>query len=101
MLIQTFVENAVIHGITPKGEGKVLVQFYKNGCDMLCEVIDDGVGIQIQEDESSDSLAMKLSEKRLNLLNSQSDNKLQLKVQNRMEKEKTNGTKVTVIIPVC
>lgn len=100
MLIQPFVENAVIHGITPKGEGNIKVDFSKSENTLICKIVDDGVGIDTSEAGNGNGVAMKLSEKRLNLLNSQLRTKLSLKVENRMETEKTGGTKITLLIPV-
>ncbi|TKG88131.1 hypothetical protein EYV94_27590, partial [Puteibacter caeruleilacunae] len=45
MLIQPLVENAVVHGLTPKGSGNVDVKFHKEHTNIICEIIDDGVGI--------------------------------------------------------
>jgi LytS/YehU family sensor histidine kinase len=100
MLVQPFVENAVIHGITPKGKGNITVKFSKDNEILRCEIIDDGMGINTKGPGDGNGLAMKLSEKRLNLLNSQLKTKLCLTVENRMETEKTDGTKITLLIPV-
>ncbi|MFP3154887.1 histidine kinase [Lachnospiraceae bacterium ZAX-1] len=45
MTIQPIVENAVEHGVRPKGNGNVLVQVKKIGGDIFIEVIDDGIGM--------------------------------------------------------
>lgn len=100
MLVQPFVENAVIHGITPKGKGNIEILFSKQDNVVVCEIIDDGVGIEPAGVGSGNGMAMKLSEKRLNLLNSQLQTKLRLKVENRLDYEKTEGTKITLVIPV-
>lgn len=46
MLIQPFVENAIIHGIKKKdGSGKIKIEFTEKGNNLLlCEITDDGVG---------------------------------------------------------
>ena len=100
MLIQPFVENAVIHGITPIGEGNVNVNFTKNNGVLQCEITDDGIGINASKNTSGNGLAMKLSEDRLNLLNSQLNTQLRLKVEDRLEIEQTKGTKISLTIPV-
>lgn len=47
MMIQPFVENAVIHGIEPMDkEGIIQVRFYKDGNHLVIQVDDNGVGIQ-------------------------------------------------------
>ncbi len=100
MLIQPFVENAVIHGITPIGKGEVNIDFTKNKGVLQCEITDDGIGINYSKKTNGNGLAMKLSEDRLNLLNSQLNTQLRLKVENRSEIEQTKGTKITLTIPV-
>ncbi len=100
MLVQPFVENAVIHGITPKGEGHIVVRFSKTDVTLTCEITDDGVGIQASKPTNGNGLAIKLSETRLKLLNAQLNTKLHLKVEHRLESEPHSGTKITLFIPV-
>jgi len=100
MLIQPFVENAVIHGITPKGKGTINVMFSKSDGYMVCEIVDDGVGINESHSANGNGIAMKLSEERLKLLNSQFDAKLQIKVESRLENDPDSGTRVILLIPV-
>lgn len=99
MLIQPFVENAVIHGITPKGEGNIDVVFSRNNGSLECEITDDGVGVKPELNGNSNSLAIKLSGKRLELLNSQFRTNMKMTIENRMEKEGVSGTKVKISIP--
>lgn len=48
--IEPLVENAVIHGLEPKGEpGHICVQIAKAGADLLVTVTDDGVGFNMEE----------------------------------------------------
>ncbi|MBR2765089.1 MAG: histidine kinase [Blautia sp.] len=45
--LQPIVENAIFHGIEPKGgTGTILVQLHREGDDLLLDVTDDGVGMQ-------------------------------------------------------
>lgn len=99
MLVQPFVENAVIHGITPRGNGNIEILFSKQEDTLVCEIIDDGVGIDTTGVGNGNGMAMRLSEKRLNLLNLQFQTKLRLKVENRLNNEKAEGTKITLLIP--
>ncbi|TKG95726.1 hypothetical protein EYV94_05380 [Puteibacter caeruleilacunae] len=99
MLIQPLVENAVVHGLTPKGSGNVDVKFHKEHTNIICEIIDDGVGIGASNNGNGNGMAFKLSQKRLDLLNSHSQANLQLKATNRIEAEQTTGTRVTINIP--
>lgn len=46
MIVQSLVDNAIIHGIEPKdGLGSVKVTGYSVDCNLVIEVMDDGVGI--------------------------------------------------------
>jgi len=50
MILQPFVENAVIHGIEPKeGNGTIVVNGFHDENDLVFEIIDDGVGISNQK----------------------------------------------------
>lgn len=100
MLLQPFVENAVIHGITPKGEGSIKVEISKSDTNLICSISDDGVGIDPAKTGNGNGLAMKFAEKRVNLLSEQLKTRMKLEVENRSDSEGKSGTKVTLIIPV-
>lgn len=45
MLLQPFIENALIHGISPKAEmGYIHIFFKKEGDMLICEITDNGIG---------------------------------------------------------
>lgn len=45
MFIQPFVENAIKHGVKHlSGNGRISVSFHKNGNNLECTVIDNGIG---------------------------------------------------------
>jgi LytS/YehU family sensor histidine kinase len=47
MMIQPFVENAIIHGIKRKeGQGRIEINFNTKSSLLICEVIDNGIGRQ-------------------------------------------------------
>lgn len=49
--IQPFVENAVIHGVIPKdGNGTISVEFSEENDEILCKIIDDGIGRKKSEE---------------------------------------------------
>lgn len=43
--LQPIVENAIFHGIEPKGTGTITVDVVREGSDVLVSVTDDGVGM--------------------------------------------------------
>jgi two-component system sensor histidine kinase YesM len=45
LMIQPVVENAVVHGLKPKGSGHVGVSIERHGNDLVIRVMDDGIGM--------------------------------------------------------
>ncbi|MCR6638366.1 MAG: histidine kinase [Sporocytophaga sp.] len=108
MLIQPFVENAIIHGLTSKSsKGIVVVSFNMEGDYLKCTIEDNGVGrekAKMLKDESitkHKSAAISVTQERLNILNrklNQKEMKIQitdLKDQN----EQPAGTRVELFVP--
>ncbi|WP_217635181.1 sensor histidine kinase [Paenibacillus sp. yr247] len=53
MLLQPLVENAIIHGIEPsKREGIITIRSWLDRDLLLCQVEDNGVGMQVEEGSS-------------------------------------------------
>lgn len=47
LMLQPFVENAVWHGVATIDEGGFIdISFYKNGDDLICEIVDNGPGLK-------------------------------------------------------
>lgn len=74
MLIQPFIENAIIHGIAPlKTEGKINIRIKNEGDYMLCEIEDNGVGRAFSEELNKGrihtSTGIKVTQDRINLFN--------------------------------
>ena len=45
LILQPFIENAIIHGILPRpGKGKIVVSITKQQDDVICSIDDDGIG---------------------------------------------------------
>ena len=77
LLIQPFVENAIIHGLTPKknGERQVKVTFQDESPWLVCQIIDNGIGrsaasaLKKQRGQQWDSKGMSVAEQRIALVN--------------------------------
>ena len=76
MIIQPFVENAIIHGIKRKeSRGKIIIRFEKEGDFLKCTVEDNGIGreaalkIKAQEAQHHKSTALVVTQERLDILN--------------------------------
>lgn len=68
MLLQPFVENAVKHGISNKGdEGKIDINFNKQANNLSLTISDNGKGFDASK--SYEGLGLTLSKNRINLLN--------------------------------
>jgi len=99
MIIQPLAENAVVHGLSGKGDqGKLNIQVkWQNGNLCVC-VSDNGVGLQSQKiDElSQKGFGLKLVEERINILNLDGK-EAKLTVENQSNDA---GTIATLIIPI-
>jgi LytS/YehU family sensor histidine kinase len=106
MIIQPYIENAIIHGLLHKpAKGKIDIDFRPDGQRIICTVVDDGVGrqrsmeIAKQSGMKRKSRGMLITQARLEILNRQSDDEFSVKVFDlKDEKGNPAGTKVELII---
>jgi len=106
LCVQTAVENAVIHGLEEKTEnGKLTINFHQNYNTVLIEIIDNGVGFDVDKldlDRSYDASSVAEKHESIGLYNSNKRIKLLygeeygIKVESRINA----GTKVTICVPV-
>lgn len=75
MIIQPFVENAIIHGVSNLGrKGLIEVHFYGQGEVLICEIKDNGIGrkksveFRKKRSPSHQSTAMAVTQERLDAL---------------------------------
>lgn len=115
MLLQPFAENSIRHGLADKKEEKGLLQisFAKEGNNIVCTIVDNGIGRQASFKRKSaahieyQSKGMSLTQKRIELINQNNQSHIQLTItdlyhpnpNNPQEEAKAAGTKVTLIIP--
>jgi LytS/YehU family sensor histidine kinase len=77
MLLQPFVENAILHGLSPKeGLGKLIISFGLENGFIRCVVEDDGVGRNQSlinrtsgQGQTRKSLALEITKERIEILN--------------------------------
>lgn len=101
MIIQPFVENAVVHGISPRREGNIEITIIKENDYIKCIIKDDGIGInQRSQHRKGNGKAMKMIDERLNIINRQMDLPIKIDISDRSESEKSTGTVVIIEIPV-
>ncbi|MCC7301602.1 MAG: histidine kinase [Bacteroidia bacterium] len=104
MLLQPFVENAVIHGIRYLDRpGKITITFSLDGPILECRISDNGVGrtkaieIRSQQAEHHKSTALIVTQERLDLLN-QNSGVQSLEINDLTENGKPTGTCIVIRI---
>ena len=101
MLIQPYVENAVIHGLAKKeGKGKVTVHFRQENGGLAVTIRDNGVGYRPGADGEHSprhrSVGMTVTQKRLELLGSKGEEVVRISA---LEGEES-GTEVRILIGI-
>jgi ligand-binding sensor domain-containing protein len=105
MLLQPFVENAVLHGIKPlKEKGFITIGFSIENTFLVCEITDNGIGIdQIQEKtpKGHRSSGIAITKERLEKINFGNGNHGSIEfIHLNNESKNPSGTKVIVKIPI-
>jgi len=108
LLLQPFVENAIIHGVIPKKEiGSIAVRFTIENESLFCTVEDNGVGFnesRAQKENSvvaHKSMALDITKKRLEMIESTTKQKTEFKIEEiKSNPEEILGTKVTLHLPI-
>lgn len=107
MLFQPFVENAIIHGVGPlKSGGQIDIQFTVNGGTVTCTIEDNGVGFAKAEElkqvrsGNKKSLGTTINNRRLEILNSLSDDGYNASVRELKDGRTILGTRVTIDFPL-
>lgn len=106
LIIQPFVENAVRHGLAPKGgEGSINVHFSKGGDHTVCVIRDDGIGrhaagLRRKMEGDRPSQGLEITRRRLALAESDSGDQSIITIRDLYAADgKPCGTEVTVRIP--
>ncbi len=107
LLIQPYVENAIIHGLMGKKYGKRIlnINFKKYVDGVICEIEDNGIGRIASKNEKSmikkqiKSRGMEITEKRLKLLGKYNTEKSSVEIVDRYDLN-GNPTGTTVIIRI-
>lgn len=108
MLIQPYIENAILHGLTPSAhEGLLELNIIYKGNFLVCSVTDNGIGRKKSQEMRKDrakehrSLGMKISKERLRLLNQINQSSLSLKIHDlQNQNNEAAGTKVEIFVPI-
>lgn len=110
MLIQPFVENAIIHGINhlENRKGKITLRFVRDENTLTCEIIDNGIGraearnVNKHRVPGHKSTALAVTEERLNVLKgSGGGDTVGLEIKDLYKEAGiAAGTQVTIKIPL-
>jgi anti-sigma regulatory factor (Ser/Thr protein kinase) len=108
MLIQPYLENAILHGLTPKDEGgSIIIQLSKQPNYITCTIEDNGIGrkkaLEIKNRRliHNKSHGMSITKARLEILNQQLNVPVAVKFSNLYNGEEiASGTLVEINIPV-
>ncbi|MFN0033383.1 MAG: histidine kinase [Flavobacteriales bacterium] len=105
MLLQPYVENALLHGILPgEGDGIIDIEVRGDATKYNITITDNGIGINqsnAQKQHKHESLALRMNEERMAILRNQTGEEFSIEVKDRSEgAPDTTGTMVRVDLPV-
>ncbi len=106
MLIQPFIENALVHGLLHKeGEKRLNIHFELKDT-LICVIEDNGVGrekakaIKLRQRSEHESFSSKAIHKRFEILSNVFEGEFGYKYEDLTEAGQATGTRVTLIIPI-
>lgn len=105
MLIQPFLENALLHGLLHKDGNKKLTINFSLSEALICTIVDNGIGrkeakrIQKRQHVDHKSFAINAIKKRLEILAIQYNGKFEVIYEDLEEDGSATGTKVILKIP--
>ncbi|MFC4164632.1 tetratricopeptide repeat protein [Epilithonimonas zeae] len=107
LLLQPYVENAIIHGVVPlEDRGFIKIIFRQIENQLICIITDNGVGIEQSKKNKETfvnahkSMAMEISKKRLETLEQLENKKIELSITELRDNEKVLGTQVLIKLPL-
>lgn len=106
MIIQPYVENAILHGLLEKKDtGNLCIDFSITANDqLLCVVDDDGIGRQAASElkvmNNKRSIGLEATMKRLNLWGERLEQQTMVNIEDKTEGSKAKGTRVELLLPV-
>ena len=107
MLIQPFVENAIVHGVELKSEpGNVSLSFEKDGDNLKVIIEDDGLGrekvnaIYKKRKSSHLSFSTNITNERIDKMNTETKGNISSVTEDVINNGEVCGTKVSLILPL-
>jgi len=106
LLIQPFVENAILHGLVPKdGSGTIVVDFDVQNDQLIVTICDNGIGItksaglKANSVQAHKSMAVEITKKRLEIMEATISKSAQIEIKELEENNEVTGTRVTLRLP--
>lgn len=108
LLLQPFVENAIIHGLVPKQEkGNINVYFALENDKLVCTVTDDGIGFNKSKSLKENSvtvhksMALEITRKRLEVIQAFTSKTSQVEItEMHSETGEAAGTRIILNLPI-
>lgn len=107
MFIQPYVENALKHGLLHKnGDKKLSILFKKEHLHIVCCIEDNGVGrrkanaIRTRRNPKHQGFSTKANQERVNLLNINKKQKINIEIIDKVNNNESTGTKVILLFPL-
>lgn len=106
MLIQPFIENALLHGLLHKEGIKRLNITFTLGEFLICEISDNGIGrkkaqeIKRRQESDHESFAVNAIKRRFSILKDHFEGELGFEITDLITNEQVVGTNVVLRIPV-
>jgi LytS/YehU family sensor histidine kinase len=109
LLMQPYVENAILHGLNPKPvRGKLTIRLHSKNNFLICTITDNGIGRERAAEirrtmpvKRHRSMGMKITEDRLRILNDATNSKLSVTITDlKDEQGEAAGTQVEIYVPL-
>ena len=108
MLVQPYVENAIVHGLLPKQNNRVLtIRFTRKNKNLQCVIEDNGIGrdksaeLNAQRTKKHKSQGIRVTSERLKVLTQDRDESPEFFIKDLFdEKGEASGTRVTLTLPI-
>ncbi len=108
MILQTYIENAIWHGLMPlEKQGQLIVSIEQSNNTLICKIDDNGIGRKKAKENlqrnsiRKKSIGMQITSERLALVESMYQIKTELKIKDKIDADGNGiGTLVTLTIPI-
>ncbi|GGJ83774.1 sensor histidine kinase [Parabacteroides faecis] len=97
MLIQPFIENAVKHGIAPRGTGEIIIRLSLQNQLLIIDITDDGPGL---DTDANGGFGIRAVTNEFEILKTLYNTEIGVTIENRQEKEAVSGCHVRLSIPL-